>query len=368
MTLWNINTSFSTPPPELNTGRQCRPWVGSIAHILEPNRPPAKNPNSLNYLNIDVRRLIWEEVRRLEFAEGRIVLFNRLLFNIIPTRSLVSPMLSINRESRECILEYFDIRLPLYNMRTVDSHYHQLFSREINWFNDIPREGWFVYISFKHDIFASGEDPRFKRDRALGFQDNVFAMTQSRILTLPDPNLANANARPRYTSPRHRVLPKYTTRSIWKDRHRIQSVIALFADEGLLTNHTPQCCPYQKRQFRKALVDQFWSEGDFPEIKRYLFYPWGPDTVAKVDHFLEYILEARYNRFVADEYKPRELVWGEKVEVTGRENVLMDPDIDENHRCICPWENNGIRNLPLIENPTIRQLARRMHQRASYRP
>ncbi|KAI0892507.1 hypothetical protein F4806DRAFT_505468 [Annulohypoxylon nitens] len=281
-------------------------------------------------------------------------------------------MLSINRESRECILQYLDIRLPLYNMRTVDSHYDQLFSRQINWFNDIPlkipHEGWFVYISSKHDIFAAGEDPKFTRGRALGFQDDVFAMTQSRILTLPDSNLANANVRSRYPFPGYRVLPKYTTGSIWNDRHRIRSVIALFADRGLHPNDTPQCCPYQKRQFRKALVDQFWSEKDFPEIKRYLFYPWGPNTVAKVDQFLEYILEARYNRPVADEYKPRELVWGEKVEVTGRENVLMDPDIDENHRCICPRENNGIRNLPLIENHIIRYLTWKMRQRAGYRP
>ncbi|XDG10273.1 hypothetical protein ABKA04_009888 [Annulohypoxylon sp. FPYF3050] len=239
-------------------------------------------------------------------------------------------MLSINKESRKCVLEYFDIKLPLYNMRAVDSHYDQLFSRQINWFNDIPlgipREGWFVYISSKHDVFAAGEDPRFTRNRAFGFQDDVFAMTQSRILTLPDSRLANANARPRYPFPRYRVLPKYTTGSIWKDRHRIQSVVALFADGRLPPNGTPQCRPCQKRQFRKALVDKFWSKGDFPEIKRYLFYPWGPNTVAKVDQFLEYILKARYNRPVADEYKPRELVWGK--------NVLMDPDIDENHRCI----------------------------------
>ncbi|KAI1090913.1 hypothetical protein F5B19DRAFT_503456 [Rostrohypoxylon terebratum] len=116
----------------------------------------------------------------------------------------------------------------------------------------------------------------------------------------------------------------------------MRNIISLFADKHLHPNDTPTCCPCQKRQFSEDIVEKFWPKEEFPGIKRYFIYPWGPNTEAKVYRFLECHLKPGELEPVEDKYKLRGLVWGEKAGFGRREKDLMDPDIEEFHPCKCP--------------------------------
>ncbi|KAI1453116.1 hypothetical protein F4805DRAFT_470326 [Annulohypoxylon moriforme] len=299
-------------------------------------------PFPINNLTRETRLLIWEAALFQESSE-RIVLLGASQFDIIPSKSLISPMLVVSKESRACALDFFNLKLSLFDIPTSLSYCLELNYLDIGEMIESPRDDKCVYISLEHDTFTAGLDFQPMDNDTLGMEDDKWGMVpvtfvseSSRIMDTPIINIhRNEGA--------FHMPARYRSSTIWGVRSRIQNVIAPCADGFHYRHDCPAACPCQKRRYPEAFADLFWSDQAFPGIKRYFMYPWGPNTKSRNAQLLRYLFKRQPGESLPAKYKPRELVWGEQPESffgdapheIQRYKMLMDPNIDEFHLCSC---------------------------------
>ncbi|KAI1776679.1 hypothetical protein F4818DRAFT_440078 [Hypoxylon cercidicola] len=113
---------------------------------------------AFNTLPTELRLLVWNRALLEEASTGRIVFFDLDSSRVIPTKHLVSPMLTLNRESRYCALKFYSMKLTVARVpKTLDGNYKN--SSAIGAYSTfvIPDEPCgTLFLSQKHDIFVTG--------------------------------------------------------------------------------------------------------------------------------------------------------------------------------------------------------------------
>ncbi|KAI2472734.1 hypothetical protein F4781DRAFT_444437 [Annulohypoxylon bovei var. microspora] len=285
----------------------------------------------------ELRLLIWEEALLQESSE-RIVLLTPAHFQIIPSKSLVSPMLTVNKESRYCALKFFDLKLPLFKLPDSATYNSELFCFDIVDIDTLIKDKKVVYISLEHDIFTSGLDLET-------IDDGIWSMVATTFLPQLTHIIIDAPiCEPHFNCGISFIPATYRTRSIWNNRHRIKKVIAPCADGFEYPDDSPASCPCQKRQYSEVFARLFWNDDVFPGVQRYFMYPWGPITRYKMEDFLHHLFQRQPGDPLPTIYELRELVWAEWSMPIGGDDfhqnrayfkVLTDPDIDEFRSCCC---------------------------------
>ncbi|KAK8062879.1 hypothetical protein PG997_014976 [Apiospora hydei] len=90
----------------------------------------------------ELRMMIWKEALKNE-TQDRIALVHRDSLRIVPSKSLVSPLMAVNQESREVALTYFDVRLDIVRLTldvTVQDTYSWATTRPADWENHVRNE------------------------------------------------------------------------------------------------------------------------------------------------------------------------------------------------------------------------------------
>ncbi|KAI1498131.1 hypothetical protein F5X99DRAFT_432246 [Biscogniauxia marginata] len=125
-------------------------------------------------LPIDLRLPIWE-IFMLQECSGRLMIIDNLTSGILAVLRLLSPLLSVNMESRECATSFYGMKLPVYHvpstsMDLIPSVHERRFAFStrglraemarnvmIQAREESTSQG-IMYISPKHDIFVPSID------------------------------------------------------------------------------------------------------------------------------------------------------------------------------------------------------------------
>ncbi|KAI0834327.1 hypothetical protein F5Y06DRAFT_306777 [Hypoxylon sp. FL0890] len=320
-------------------------------------------------LPVEIRLLMWEEAL-LEESSGRLIILDHSTHRVLPFKSLVSPMLTINKESRSCALNFFTIKLtvcklPGPNHPTINVKG----SFDFNEVNEAPNSKKRLYLSSQHDTFIAGLD--------LVPTEDAWYLTHAICNNCHDDveHMFYCCGR-QYRLGNFLSPAKYYTSEVHSFRPRIERVVSLFADGLCSPYSTPDYCSCQPRSYEEDIASRFWSKHLFPGIKQYFYYPWGHKTSTLVGELLEHLFQRRPVDLLPAEYRMKELVWSEYVEaVSGegeeeiiRKNILVDPLLEDRRPCRCMLK--GIVSDEFYERAglTISELRERMHREAVRSP
>ncbi|KAI1136839.1 hypothetical protein F5Y05DRAFT_419793 [Hypoxylon sp. FL0543] len=318
----------------------------------------------------EVRHLIWDEALREESSE-RLVLLDHITHKVLPFKSLVSPMLTVDRESRSRAVRFFDMKLFVCKLPVSRnpwrSSFHGFF--DFHEMNETPRSEKRLYLSSRHDIFMAGFE---LQPRAYGW--SLVPSTCSGCKDEAQHMLFCGSFE--RTSGSFRTPADHYASQVHRFRSRIERVIAVCVDGFCSPYNTSSYCTCQPRSYREAVVDSFWSKTLFPGVKRYFYYPWGSKTRTQVADLLEHLFQRRPGVPLPAEYRMKELVWSEYVEgISGdceeqfiRTNILVDPNLERRRPCRCMLK--GIVDDEFYERAglTIHELMERMHREALRSP
>ncbi|OTA87774.1 hypothetical protein M434DRAFT_15333 [Hypoxylon sp. CO27-5] len=344
----------------------------TISRYLESDgsrSPVASFP--FNKFPAEIRFLIWEEALREESSE-RLVIIDHSTQKVIPFKSLVSPMLTVNKESRYFAVRFFDMKLVVCDLPSIR---HPILSSFIGFFdyneiNESPTSKKRLYLSSQHDIFIAGLDlqPRafewcLVPAMCNGCQDDI---QHTFYCSGFEHNFGNFPSTGRH----------YAS-EVLKFRSRIERVIPVCIDGFCPPYNSVDYCSCQPRHYSKDCASSFWSKTLFPSVKQYFYYPWGHKTKSRVGDLLQHLFQRRPGHPLPIKYRMKELVWSENVEDVSseegkeeimRKNILVDPSLEHRRPCRCTYKNIGDDQFCERADSRIHEMMERMHRVALRSP
>ncbi|KAI1415528.1 hypothetical protein F5Y13DRAFT_207238 [Hypoxylon sp. FL1857] len=255
----------------------------------------AITPFPFNKLPTEIRFYIWEEAL-LEESSERLVILDYLTHKVIPFKSLVSPMLIANRESRCLALKFFDLKLIVCNLPCIlhPTLINSTGRFDLNEINQSTNNKNRLYLSSRHDTFIIDLNlqpkacewclvPATYRDRQTIMQ-----------LTLRFPNLFDFS----FPSPRRHYASELSD-----FRSRIEKVIHVHS-LGALFPYLIQYCP---RQSKLHLRGYSGPKTPFPIVEQHFYCPWVPKQKPTAIDLLQHLFQRRPGHQLLSEYRIKEL-------------------------------------------------------------
>ncbi|KAK8036242.1 hypothetical protein PG993_008856 [Apiospora rasikravindrae] len=143
----------------------------------------------------ELREMIWKEALKNE-AKDRIALVHRDSRRIVPSKSLVSPLLAVNHDLREVALAYFDVRLDVVHLNldpAIEDTYSWAATRPEDWEHHVRTETYIAAHKALTSQPASAQPATPKGCLYLNSQDDTFLLSFK----------ATVDNRPRYLPPIH---------------------------------------------------------------------------------------------------------------------------------------------------------------------
>ncbi|KAI1651571.1 uncharacterized protein F4817DRAFT_365876 [Daldinia loculata] len=314
-------------------------------------------PFSFNELDSDTRRIIWKRALLQASAERIVLIDNQTIDNqttyedspynslrVLPFRSLVSPIMAVNQESRSYALDFYDLVLPVFLLpklpnndlfRDIEEQHRILHDTEdpdAPWCADYEKGR--VYSSLRHDIFLSG-----------------FRLT---AIDISDPlNLAwyLSPSSPYYMRAiRDRVSlrVKHFTQSIYNEQHQhIQKalsvwVLAAWSDNPYCDLSDSRPLSSESGLFSMEQKHLYWETQVCPFATRYFYWP--DVTWRDIDSLMLHLFERGPGEPLKPPYQLKELIsiklregvtYKNKLRWLGMSEYLIDPSQEkeeEQHR------------------------------------
>ncbi|KAI0006454.1 hypothetical protein F4779DRAFT_632944 [Xylariaceae sp. FL0662B] len=291
----------------------------------------------------EVQDMIWNEFL-LQESSDRMVILDRFTSRILPVKSLVSPLLSVERNSRRCALRFYDTELMVFK---VPSLFYELPPYGVP---KPPRDEQFaktcaaiarseaedckgaVYISPKHDIFITGIPVL----QALQIDEGEEIEAEDRRQR-EHPDQPAIKSRPRYSTldvtGDHDFCPRI-------ERHLALGVASMY-DELQLTPVSPPAP--RPLLYGDDLIYSYWQEERFPAIRQFLYSPAFTSTGQYAQCLYTALRERQAGQPMTDRYEVRELLLllpmvhdGSPAQQMRSKRALVDPAdlVDQSNPCV----------------------------------
>ncbi|KAI0850624.1 hypothetical protein F5Y00DRAFT_260497 [Daldinia vernicosa] len=307
-------------------------------------------PFRFNELGSDIRRIIWKHALLQASAERIVIMdnpptnecFPRNSLRVLPFRSLVSPILAVNQESRSCAFDYYNLILPVISLdqmpkslwKYTDEERAFLYNNEE--YENIGYEEGYVFLNLQQDIFLSGFFLNAIDDIKPFFTE--WCLTPSSAFHTTTPDEVNLQVR-------------HFTRSIWPERERIQKVLSVWCTDPYDDLLNPRRVPGETRLFNKVQKDLYWEKETYAYATRYFYWP----NVQRlnVGGLMQHLFERGPGKPLRPQYQLKELISIKLKEgVTYKNNFiwlgmgeyLADPSQEEEQHRPRPRHTNAINN------------------------
>ncbi|KAI2616143.1 hypothetical protein GGS26DRAFT_597045 [Hypomontagnella submonticulosa] len=291
-----------------------------------------------NKLPPELRSIVWNEALLQESSE-RLVLLDLQPPVIFPFKSLASPLLSVNTESRYYAVRFYDFTLPVYSLENDKYICWRDISRKRRCLDAIVRttkDKGKLYLSPKYDIFMAGLS-------VMSYVKGTFVIWNRPL---------NYEGMPRYKNDMinhywHCKRPsckksccepkrclKYFTSPAFDLRPRIEKVLEVSKDDSFVKSPKilSRCSWLWKNGYNTdRQIDPQWPTDPFPNIQEYSYIPWPPIVPEEADEdrwaehpepcnsavggLLLHLAERKPGQSLLAQYKRRrELTWVDRVE------------------------------------------------------
>ncbi|XXG98935.1 hypothetical protein Hte_005268 [Hypoxylon texense] len=293
----------------------------------------------------ETRLMIWEEALREE-ASNRIVFLDTRTGRVIPTKHLASPLLSVNKESRQCALRFFGMKLTVERLKepigfdthndydpVSDTGFKQSVDEVLPLYIYNDRNYGALYLSPRYDIFCTSFQINALKTRFHEDQDRLdwcleWALTD---FAYPDPD--------QIEWAEFGTFPKWVTTMAWEYTEQLERVLSLriltpFSYYGNPKYRTWECFEEETQySWGKDLVS-------YKTIQQYLFLVNGEDWEDSwVEPWVHYLVRRRPGEPLPVAYSVanmRELPWVWRQQ-DGEYRKVLDHSRYERQLC---WESD----------------------------
>ncbi|KAI1370636.1 hypothetical protein F4677DRAFT_465025 [Hypoxylon crocopeplum] len=275
----SITSTFITMTTHRNPGHDtAQPTMASVPF----NQFPA-----------ELRLRVWNEALLQESSE-RIVFLGPITYRIIPFKSLVSPMLSVNVESRACATEFYNVKLRVYRLLELSGHYKK--------HHKIPDPQYFteaamhsntgegcLYLSPQHDLFTA----HFNMEARL--------MSSIRPSMRRHPISTDDWAHLRHATSYARNLSS-----------RVENAVAIYTHNGQVHRWDSGAkMELEQLQHSNKTVDILWDDYMFPFVQRRFYYR-RVSTELNIDDLLLQLYRRNPGQPLPNTYQIREIIRGDR--------------------------------------------------------